>query len=186
MGCFYDIFPLVVWQIQSPFTFMDVMHLYVLCNITSLGKVSYMNQFFQQSLHPFSSVSTNVICMFFAQTAASLLPGCALSSAEKQKSEQFFRGASVHVTAKRWATKTGTDSASIVLFVLHVVLSDIPVLCAIGRAVLRRHPGRTATGEENHDHGRRGCRSRQVAYVKTHSHLVHMKSTAVVCLILSV
>lgn len=76
-----------------------------------------MNQFFQQSLHPFSSVSTNVICMFFAQTAASLLPGCALSSSEKQKSEQFFRGASVHVTAKRWATKTGTDSASVVLFV---------------------------------------------------------------------
>lgn len=145
-----------------------------------------MNQFFQQSLHPISSVSTNVICMFFAQTAASLLPGCALSSAEKQKSEQFFRGASVHVTAKRWATKTGTDSASVVLFVFACCFVWCPCPVVIGCAVLWWHPGRTATGEENHDHGRRGCRSRQVAYVKTHSHLVHMKSTAVVCLILSV
>lgn len=61
-----------------------------------------------------------------------------------------------------------------------------PCPAVIGRAVLWRHPGRTATGEENHDHGRRGCRSRQVAYVKTHSHLVHMKNAAIVCLILSI
>lgn len=145
-----------------------------------------MNQFFQQSLHLFSSVSINVICMFFAQTAASYFLVVLYPPQRNRNLSSSFGEPQCTSPQKDEQQKLVMTLQALFCLYLHVVLSDVPVLCVIGRAVLWRHPGRTATGEENHDHGRRGRRSRQVAYVKTHSHLVHMKNTAVVCLILSV
>lgn len=137
-----------------------------------------MNQFFQQSLHLFSSVSINVICMdrrlYFLVV---LYP----PQRNRNLSSSFGEPQCTSPQKDEQQKLVKTLQVLFCLY-LHVVLSDVPVLCMIGRAVLWRHPGRTATGEENHDHGRRWRRSRQVAYVKTYTHTLYTWKTPRLCI----